>query len=106
MQINNYLNDKEILKRHKVKELLSLYRKTLTTISKIKITTLQVDVSATFRQGEFRFHITIFDRIGNNKSLDVYDFSDINRAKIAVRRVISVIKTDSFANVEAENFRV
>ena len=86
--------------RERRKHLMSIFRSTLTTLSKIKPT--NIDVNATIaitRDNSIR--ITTFDKNGDNCTLCLYDFHETERSQKNLDRLIAAIKTDDFTQVQA-----
>lgn len=102
----DYARDQEIINKQKQKYMLDLYRKTLTTISKLKLKNISVDMSASFNLDGFRFHIIVFCKYSDNRSFDFYDFYEIDRQEKAMTEVIKIIKTDDFDKIKAAVFNV
>lgn len=93
-----FKTDKEqgILNSHKRKEMLSLYRSLVLQISKMKLSELQVDVSASFKD-DFSFNLTAFDFAdSSNGTFSAYGFNDVSVIKNDLALLAVAIKSDSF----------
>lgn len=103
-----YQMEKEArLKEQTRKELLKIYRKHLTIISKITLKNIKVSMDIMFgttRTSEFS--ITIYNNDGDNRTLTIYDFHEIERSKKALATLVDAIKQDSFEKIEAVKLSV
>ncbi|MBT0664748.1 hypothetical protein KI809_10595 [Geobacter pelophilus] len=92
--------EKLVLKKHKHKQLLNMFRGVLTRVSGLKQGTLNVDVSAHFQDTGFSFDITVFTLRGDNTSLTIYDFWEVKQSQNLVDAYILAIKTGNFEKVK------
>lgn len=84
------------------KKLLSLYRKALTKVSRLKLKILQVDVRASFGVGDFSFYVTVFGVGGSgNVTFYAYGFREIGENEKNIAECLEAIKTDDFPKVAA-----
>lgn len=93
--------DQAILKKAKHKEMLSLYRKALTSVSKIKCINVRINIEARFCPDELHFNITVYTKDIDNVGFDFYDFHSIEETTTNLNRAINVIKTDDFLKIKA-----
>lgn len=80
-------------------KLLSVYRKSLTTVSKIKTKNLRVGLSVDMRNGAETVRFTIFEEKGNNRTFSVYDWQKADVVESIVYKAINLIKADDFERV-------
>jgi hypothetical protein len=90
--------EESILKAHIHKEMLGLFRKTLTAISKLNLRELEVHLTASFQGPEFTIHMTIFNGGGgDNRSVNLYDFYTIEKNTEIIGEIMGLIKKDDFS---------
>lgn len=95
-----------ILRKHKHRQLLKMFRDVLTRVSTLKQVKMHVDVSAHFQGDQFSFDITVFNLKGDNTSLSIYDFWEEKQSQKLIDSFISAIKTEDFRNVKEAKRRV
>jgi hypothetical protein len=83
------------------KELLSLHRKSLTSLSKMKLVNLKVRSSTLFTSNDNDLEITVFRVDNHNKSFNFYSFTDAKQTEENLECVINTIKLDDFEEIEA-----
>ena len=83
------------------KQLLSLYRKVLTRLSKLNLKYLRVEARSCFGDNKLRFSITVFNASNNNEHFCFYSFRDLSVSEKHVDEVILAIKTDDFQKIVA-----
>ncbi len=92
------------LKQKRKSEMLSIFKKALTVISKVTLKCTDVNMGTHFRintpQPTFDFYFTIFDANGQNVTFTFYDFYDLEAIKAGVDQVVKLIKLDDFKSVE------
>lgn len=88
---------------HRRKELISMYRKAISSLSKIKCKNIIVDATIRIVGDEMSIYITTFDKHSDNCALALYDFLDTARCRSALERVIAAIRKDNFGVVKAES---
>jgi hypothetical protein len=93
--------DELILKKHIHKQMLGMFRNTLTKVATIKQDQLHIETTARFQGDEFGFAITVFALTGGNTTLDIYSFWEIEQSQQLVDSFISAIKTGDFEKVQA-----
>ena len=88
------------------KELLSLHRKALTELSKLNLVNLRVNVEFKIRskQAGNGCDITVFNVEAGNCTFNFYNFTSYKQNQENLERVISVIKLDSFHEIEHTHF--
>lgn len=93
--------EQQILKEHKERELLQLFRKTLNRISNIKMKKLETHIEAKFGEDGFAFDITVFDVVNRgNKTLRIYEFYDLKKSKKYVDDLLCAIRSDDFEKIK------
>ena len=85
------------------KDMLRLFRKSLTAISKMN--PKNIEVSLDYRVGMpthgDMFDITVFDHNAKNCSFYFYKFTSLKQNQENLDRAIAVIKTDKFDDIES-----
>lgn len=96
-----FINKEEalILRQHKHREMLNMFRNALTKISALKQTTLHVSAAAHFLGADFSFDITVFVIDGTNTTLTIYDFWEVKESQKVIDAYILAIKTGDFEKV-------
>jgi len=79
---------------------MSIFRSTLTTLSKLKLTNIDIEGTIAITRGN-TIRITTFDKSSDNCTLMLYEFHETERSQKNLDRVIAAIKTDDFAQVQA-----
>lgn len=97
--------DELVLIKHKHQQMLKMFRDTLTRVSNLKQSKLDVQVSANFMIDEFRFDITVFERNGTNTTLAIYDFWELKKSQKLVDTFLTAIRTGDFGKVKAVECR-
>ena len=93
---------KEELKRERQKELLKIFRWSLTELSKINCKTISVNARIDITEDK-KIEVIVFEKDGTNCSMNLYDFYETKRSINSLKRFIAAIKTDDFANVKAQS---
>ena len=97
-----------IIRKHLHKEMMALFRDTLTKVSNLKQNTLDIQVTSRFlnREKTYEFEITVFGPGNINTSLSIYDFWEIDKSKKLVAGYLAAIKTGDFEKVKAADCRL
>ena len=95
-----YKNEQQ--KKERQKELLKMYRWALTKLPRVNCKTLRVDARIRITEDK-EIIITVFENDGTNCFMNLYDFYETERSRKSLERFIAAIKTDDFANVEAQS---
>jgi hypothetical protein len=84
------------------KDLISLFRKALTSITKINLKNIEVmlDYKTGVIHSQAMFNITVFDTNGSNYSFSFYKFSSLEQNQENLGKAINAIKADSFDKVK------
>jgi len=91
----------KILKEYARKELLSLFKKSVTDINKLRLNNIKVSLSIDIHTDSLEFHVTAFNDKSDNKTFSSYDFLDIDEIKKNLALFIREIKTDDFDKIKA-----
>ena len=86
--------------------MLELYRKILSSVTRMKLKKISVDLDAKFKDGRFEFWVTVFGGHGENRGIAFYDFYEMDRMDKALKRVVDLIRKDDFSITCADDFKV
>ena len=93
------MREKQALKDIKHKEMLELYRRTLTKVSRSKLSNLDVTLSASFMGRGFSFGVTVIDRkTYNNRTVTAYDFYSAEKNELVIENIITVVNPEKHRN--------
>lgn len=95
-----HIKNEAILLKHKHAEMLSLYRKIVTSISKMTLVSLHINVTLSWGRDMPTFDVTVFDGIHDNTSFTCYDFRDIGAQGKIFDELVRIIRKDDFSKVK------
>ncbi len=80
--------------------LLTLGKRTLTTLARLRLENINVEVNFHLERGDTRLALTVFNSKWNNVSFTFYGFQNPEEVKARHQKVIRAIKLDDFEKVE------
>ncbi len=83
------------------KEMLGIYRKTLSKVASMKFQNVRIYIEARFETNYLDFNITVYDPTGNNVGFDFYNFERVEKITTNLEKAMNLIRTDDFLKIKA-----